>query len=244
MTAAILATCLSNGASSDGRPVFFFDIDNCLYPRSKKVHDMMKDLIRKYFTKHLELTADDARQLHEHYYRQYGLAIEGLVRHHKIDPMEYNRLVDDALPLENVLHPDEDLRNLILSIDRSKVKLWLFTNAYVTHGQRVVRLLGVEDLFDGMTFCDYAEGDELVCKPKKLAYERAMEQAGVSDKSKCFFIDDSWGNCRAAEEFGWGNVVLKLEPEDPEPEKKPCKWEIKELRELRDLFPELFKGSK
>ena len=37
----------------DTRPVFFFDIDNCLYPRSYKIHDMMKDLIHKYFVNHL-----------------------------------------------------------------------------------------------------------------------------------------------------------------------------------------------
>jgi FMN phosphatase YigB (HAD superfamily) len=33
------------GLAVDDRPVFFFDIDNCLYPRSKKVHDHMQRLI-------------------------------------------------------------------------------------------------------------------------------------------------------------------------------------------------------
>lgn len=42
----------ANG-DGDTRPVFFFDIDNCLYPRSYKIHDMMKDLIHKYFVNHL-----------------------------------------------------------------------------------------------------------------------------------------------------------------------------------------------
>lgn len=129
---------------------------------------MMGELIRKYFREHLgthspvsiplrlqanqqppELTPADAEHLHETYYKTYGLAIEGLVRHHKIDPLEYNRKVDDALPLENVLHPDIALQKLFSDIDRSKVKLWLFTNAYVTHGERVVRMLGVDGLFDG-----------------------------------------------------------------------------------------------
>lgn len=133
-------------------PVFFFDIDNCLYSRSKRVHDMMKVLINKYFREKLDLDTADARSLHETYYKNYGLALEGLVRHHKIDPLEYNAQVDDALPLEDVLHPDPELRRLIEDIDRSKVRLWLFTNAYVTHGRRVVKLLGIEDLFDGMFF--------------------------------------------------------------------------------------------
>ena len=32
-------------AAVDDRPVFFFDIDNCLYPRSRMVHDHMQRLI-------------------------------------------------------------------------------------------------------------------------------------------------------------------------------------------------------
>lgn len=64
------------------------------------------------------------------------------------------------------------LRAFLESIDKSKVKLWLFTNAYKTHASyvtpalsilfliyilltflcinsRVVKALGVEDLFEG-----------------------------------------------------------------------------------------------
>lgn len=40
----------------DNRPVFFFDIDNCLYPRSYKIHDLMKESIHQYFVNHLGMT--------------------------------------------------------------------------------------------------------------------------------------------------------------------------------------------
>lgn len=131
---------------------------------------MMKDLIDNYFrdqlretfsilhiyeaklTVSLELDLEDAKTLHETYYTEYGLAIEGLVRYHKIDPLDYNSKVDDALPLDQVLHPDPELRKLISDIDRTKVRLWLFTNAYVNHGRRVVKLLGIDDLFDGKQY--------------------------------------------------------------------------------------------
>src|ERR1700710_496847 len=99
----------------------------------------MSELIDQYFITHLELSQEDAFKLHQEYYKTYGLAIEGLVRHHKIDPLEYNRQVDDAIPLETILSPDPDLRKLLVDMNKSKVKLWLFTNAYVTHGKRVVR---------------------------------------------------------------------------------------------------------
>lgn len=155
----------------------------------KKVHDHMTELIDEYFIKHLELSREDAYKLHQEYYKTYGLAIEGLVRHHKIDPLEYNRQVDDAIPLESILFPDPGLQKLLQDMDKSKVKLWLFTNAYITHGQRVVKLLGVEDMFEGMTFCDYAEST-MICKPYPEMYAKAMKEAGVQEYTDCYFVGE------------------------------------------------------
>lgn len=144
-------------------------------------------LIDKYFQEHLNLPKEEAIRLHYEYYKNYGLAIEGLVRHHQIDPLEYNAKVDDALVLEDVITPDSELRSLLEDIDKSKVTLWLFTNAYVNHGKRVTKLLQVDDLFEGMTFCDYSQSP-LICKPSRLMYEKGMREAGVSRVEDCFFV--------------------------------------------------------
>ncbi|CCU76995.1 pyrimidine 5-prime-nucleotidase [Blumeria hordei DH14] len=225
---------------ADERPIFFFDIDNCLYPKSKRVYNYMTELIDQYFVKHLELTKEDAYKLNQEYYKNYGLAVEGLARHHKIDPMEYNRQVDDALPLESILSPDPELQKLLEGIDKSKVKLWLFTNAYITHGQRVVRLLGVDHLFEGITYCDYSE-KKLICKPHLEMYEKAMREAAVKDARKCYFVDDSELNCSKADEIGWTAVHLS-EDEGLPPPPKPCKYQIRHLNELRCLFPQFFQN--
>jgi len=201
----------------------------------------MTELIDQYFMRHLELSRDDAYKLHQEYYKSYGLAIEGLVRHHKIDPLEYNRQVDDAIPLESIIFPDKALRKLLQDIDQSKVKLWLLTNAYVTHGQRVVKLLGVEDMFEGLTFCDYAQ-ETMICKPHPEMYAKAMKEAGVEKYNDCYFVDDSALNCRKAEELGW-TVAHLVEDGEPLPAQKPCKYQIRHLEELRTLFPQFFKTS-
>jgi pyrimidine and pyridine-specific 5'-nucleotidase len=147
----------------------------------------MTRLIDDYFMKHLELDQQAAYDLHQKYYKEYGLAIEGLIRHHKIDALEYNRQVDDALPLQDIIHPDPELRKLLQDIDTSKIKPWLLTNAYVTHGKRVVSLLGVEDLFEGMTFCDYGNLP-IICKPYTEMYQKAMREAGVKEMKDCYFV--------------------------------------------------------
>lgn len=151
----------------------------------------MADLIDQYFAKHLNLPWDEAVRLHKEYYQNYGLAIEGLVRHHEIDPLEYNAKVDDALPLDNIIKPSASLKKLLQDIDRSKVKLWLFTNAYINHARRVVKLLEIEDFFEGITFCDYAQ-TPLVCKPSEEMFRKAMGQAGVPEGrwGDCYFVGE------------------------------------------------------
>ena len=223
----------------DTRPVFFFDIDNCLYPRSARVQDLMQELIDAYFVRHLSLPAHDAMLLHQKYYTDYGLAISGLVKHHTIDPMAYNREVDDALPLDEVLSRDEGLRALLASVDRRKVKLWLFTNAHITHAKRVVRILGVEEFFEGVTYCDYSK-EPLLAKPHVEMFEKAEREAGVAESTGgCYFVDDSALNCRHAEKRGW-TVVHKLEEGHPEPVERAARLRVKRLEELRDLFPKFF----
>ena len=198
--------------------------------------------------------------LHQKYYTEYGLAIEGLVRHHKIDPLEYNKKVDDALPLDGLITSDPNLREVLEDMDKRKVKLWLFTNAHVTHATRVVKLLGIDDLFEGMTFCDYTQS-KLVCKPHKEMFDKAELEAGAASVNDCFFVgefislpipiswkdlcgisDDSYLNCRHAHARGWTTVHL-LEPEDPEPATKAGKYQVRSLEELRDIFPQFFLSS-
>ena len=225
----------------------------------------MAELIDQYFVKHLAIPFDEAVRLHREYYTNYGLAIEGLVRHHQIDPLDYNAKVDDALPLEDIIRPNPELRRLLENIDKSKVKMWLFTNAYVTHGRRVVKLLGIDDLFDGLTFCDYAE-QPLICKPHPEMYKKGMREAGVLRPQDCYFVgscpadplphvphratgtqvadpgkDDSYLNCVKAKEVGWTAAHL-VEEGLPVPKTQASQYQIRDLRELRDIYPQFFKS--
>ncbi|RDW90297.1 putative pyrimidine 5'-nucleotidase [Aspergillus mulundensis] len=270
---------------ADTRPIFFFDIDNCVgiffwipesiqtdfaltsstqevrtplsnpalrerfagittnraFRAESNIHDEMQKLIHEFFVNHLSLSSEDAHMLHMKYYREYGLAIEGLTRHHKIDALEFNRLVDDALPLDDILKPDPKLRQLLEDIDRDKVKLWLLTNAYVNHGKRVVKLLEVDDLFEGITYCDYAN-PPLICKPSQMMYDKAERDACATDKTQCYFVDDSGLNCKAAAARGW-QVAHIVEPELPVPKAPASQFQIRSLEELRTCFPQLFKKS-
>ncbi|KAJ4022981.1 putative suppressor of disruption of TFIIS [Fusarium irregulare] len=228
-------------SSNSEKPVLFFDIDNCLYSRNYKVLELMSARIDDYFKTHLGLSHEEAERLHKDYYQQYGQAIEGLVRDFQIDALDYNAKVDDALPLDDLIKPNPQLRKFLDEIDTSKVRLWLLTNAYVNHGRRVVKLLGVEDLFEGLTYCDYTK-IPFVCKPQKAMYEKAMKEAGVCHVSNCYFVDDSHKNVVGAQQAGW-TAIHYVEEGFPLPETPASQYQIRSLEELRSLYPEFFKAS-
>lgn len=231
---------------SSGERVFFFDIDNCLYRRSTKIHDLMQIYIHRYFKQHLQLSDEEADKLHMHYYKQYGLALEGLVREHRVDALEYNKVVDDALPLEKILVPNPDLRDMLLRMKASKKvdKLWLFTNAYRNHGLRVIHLLGLGDVFDGLTYCDY-NSFPLTCKPMEKSFSRALKQAGDIRPENAYFVDDSEINVKAAQHLQWKQVIHYVEmdsdlPQDGELYPSLGIHLIRDILDIEKVCPDLF----
>ncbi|KAM3499168.1 hypothetical protein MY10362_007549 [Beauveria mimosiformis] len=215
------------------------DIDNCLYSRNTNVGELVRKLITSYIAERLDVPTVEAVRIRQKYYSKYGLAIGGLMEHHQVDPRDYNSSVDDALPLDGILKPRRETRRLLDDINKSKVKLWLFTNSYITHAMRVVKLLGLEDIFDGVTYCDYAERP-LVCKPHPAMYQKAMREAGVDRTEDCFFVDDSYSNCVAAKDIGW-TVAHLVEEGHPIPETPAAQYQIRDLQALRNICPQFFR---
>jgi pyrimidine and pyridine-specific 5'-nucleotidase len=108
-----------NGTLEDPRMVIWFDIDNTLYSASTKISHAMGQRIHAYFVS-LGLDEDEASELHLKYYRQYGLALRGLMRHHDIDPLDFDQKCDGTLPLEDCIKPDLKLRKLFEDLDGTK----------------------------------------------------------------------------------------------------------------------------
>lgn len=219
-----------HGPAVEPAPVFFFDIDNCLYPRSTKIHDMMQVMIHQYFKQTLQLDDEEAHRLHIEYYTQYGLALEGLVRHHKVDALAYNTQVDDALALKDVLEPNPALRAMLHRVN-PRFRRWLLTNAYRNHALRCVLLVGIGDCFDGLTFCDYAKLP-IVCKPMDPYFADAFAKANVGNLAECYFVDDSGLNCRAGLDLGIGTVIHYVEVDS--------EWEA---LQASDLFPRYYEAG-
>lgn len=213
------------------------------------ISEMMQEKIAAYFLR-LGLSNEEATRLHKEYYIRYGLAIRGLVENHKVDPIDYDHNCDASLPLEEVLKPDRELRQLLVDIDRSKYRVMALTNAYKTHAYRVLKLLEVDDQFEHVIYCDYTRPG-FPCKPEKQFFYEAMDVVGLRDEPGMnFFVDDSSANVVAAKEIGW-NAVYFLEyhqqhvsGQDDEDRRRQIHGDIHpvigNLQELRSIWTEVF----
>lgn len=193
--------------------IVWLDIDNTLYKRSTKIAELMADRIRAYFYG-MGLSQEEAKTLHTTYYKTYGLAIRGLVKHHQIDPLDYDRKCDASLPLDDILQPDHQIKRLLTDIDRTRVRVFALTNAYKHHANRVLRLLDLEDQVEGIVYCDYAVPD-FACKPELDYYRAALLVVGAKPDTRHYFVDDSSLNVVAAKELGWHSCIYFREEDDP-----------------------------
>lgn len=184
--------------------IFYFDIDNTLYQKSSGIENLMKESIYSYVTNELSIPSGTAKHIMKTYSQHYGLMVAGLVKNFNIDPMKYNMMVDDTLDIGDSLKINLKLRKLLLDMKSSNKidKLWLCTNAYVNHALRCIKLLGIADLFDGITYVQYNSNREIICKPDPRFFERLKLESGLGDWKNAFFIDDSISNIRTASSLG------------------------------------------
>ncbi|KAI9285646.1 HAD-like domain-containing protein [Umbelopsis sp. AD052] len=212
--------------------MFFFDLDNCLYHKSHGIQNLMRKYILQYFDK-LGIPESEAAVLRERYYIEYGLSIRGMIQHHQVDPVDFDEQVDGRLPLEDLLKPEPELRKMLETLPMRK---WILTNAGLQHAKRVLKLLDIEDQFEGITYCNYSEPN-FPCKPEVTMYERAMKDAGVKEHNHCYFVDDSDVNVEAATKLGWTSVHVADDPK----KSNAGDFQIAAITELPQVLPDLWK---
>jgi putative hydrolase of the HAD superfamily len=66
-------------------PTWIFDLDDTLHQASLGIFAHISRMMNLYMERHLDMTAEEARQLRLHYWHRYGATLQGLMRHHDVD---------------------------------------------------------------------------------------------------------------------------------------------------------------
>lgn len=209
----------------------FFDLDDTLYDSSCGLWEAIRIRMGQYMEERLGLSPQEANRLRHEYFTTYGTTLRGLQNHHHIDVDEYLAYVHD-LPLPQFIQPDPGLRHMLSSLSQRK---YIFTNADREHATRVLKVLQLEDLFDGIID---VRAIDFICKPDPRAYRLAMKLSAESNPGRCLLVDDSTRNLAPARLMGFTTVLVGATQSDP-----AATFSISHLKQLPQALPELWNGK-
>lgn len=185
-----------------------FDLDDTLYPTSAGLMQEVAQRITLWLQRHLGLSPEEASRLREVYIHLYGTTLGGLLAEHagEVDLEDYLAFVHDV-PVEAYLRPAPDLRAMLTAISLRRV---VFTNSTVEHAARVLKALGIADLFERIVDI---RALNFVHKPRLEAYERLLALLDTSGPA-CILIDDRDVNLQPAKQLGMTTILVNGPPQE------------------------------
>ena len=179
----------------------FFDLDDTLYTKQSGIWEALRHRIEAYMHERVGIPEMDVPRVRETYLGKYGTTLQGLLANHAIDADDYMEYVHDV-PIEEMISPNKPLAEMLARLPQRK---WVFTNSSKAHSSRVLRVLGIDNQFEGI-LDSKAMGYR--SKPQADLYELALRSAGDPSPSGSVFIDDKWENLAPAKGLGAATVIV------------------------------------
>ena len=180
--------------------VLIFDLDNTLYPAERQLFNLIDVRINRYMTEVVGIPAPKVDALRREYWRLYGVTLQGLIRHHAVDPESYLLYVHD-IDVSSRLSPDLALREVLNDLPQRKV---VFTNGSTCHADRVLAALDIKDMFEKIYDIRIAAYQP---KPYPEPYHAVLAELGETP-DRCIMIEDSRDNLRTAKKLGMGTILV------------------------------------
>lgn len=177
-----------------------FDLDNTLYPADRELFPLIDKRINRYMHERIGIPIEDVDGLRRRYWLDYGITLQGLIRHFAVDPEDYLTYVHDV-DVASRLCADPTLAALLAALPQRK---GVFTNGSLCHAERVLGTLGVRDLFEHVF--DIRIGGY---QPKLYnePYRQVLAAIDVAP-ARCVMVEDTLDNLNPAKELGMTTLWL------------------------------------
>ena len=174
-----------------------FDLDNCLYPASTGLFDLIDQRMGAFIERLLGVGPAEAKRVQKAHFHEHGATLAGLMREHRVDPHEF---LDDvhSIPLDRVTRDDR----LARSLGRLPGRKIVHTNADEPYARRVLEALGVGEHFAELHDIHAAE---LRPKPDGHGYRLLLDRFGI-DPGQAAMIEDMAQNLKPAKALGMTTV--------------------------------------
>ena len=178
---------------------WLFDLDNTIYHPNTKIFDQIDLRMKKYISKILNISENEAFRVQKEYYKEYGTTLFGLMKNNKVDADDFLNYVHN-INLTN-LEKSNELTNLLESLPGKK---YIYTNGDKRHADNVLKKLGINYLFDGV-FDIKKSG--LVPKPEKKSLLNLIDHYNI-DPRKSIYFEDLEKNLMNASLMGITTVLI------------------------------------
>jgi putative hydrolase of the HAD superfamily len=177
-----------------------FDLDNTLYPAERDLFSLIDVRINDYMEAQVGIDQQKVDVLRRQYWKDYGTTLQGLIRHHEVDPEDYLDYVH-AIDVGSRLSADEELRR---SIEKLQIPSYVFTNGSRCHVDRVVTALGLDGLFVDVFDIRIANYQP---KPNPDPYQQVLANLALTGE-QCVMVEDQPQNLKTAKEFGMKTILI------------------------------------
>jgi len=189
-----------------GRRVWLFDLDNTLHDAGAQVFGELSRSMSDYVQRELQLEPAEAERLRRHYYLRYGATLLGLVRHHGVKPAHF---LHDTHRLPMLEQQVSGHRHDLAAVRRLPGRKLILTNAPRAYALRVLRLLGIENLFDAvLSIEDMSMFGQLRPKPDARMLRRVAARLRVPP-GRCTLVEDTLVHQKAARRVGMNTVWMQ-----------------------------------
>ena len=156
--------------------------------------------INRYMCEVVGIPSHEVDGLRRSYWQQYGVTLQGLIRHYAIDPEDYLTYVHDV-DIFSRLAPDPLLREALCHLQQRRM---VFTNGSLCHANRVLSALGIDDLFEEIFDIRIAGYQP---KPFPQPYRAVLEFLNT-DAQHCVMVEDTRENLHTAKKLGMSTVLV------------------------------------
>ena len=176
---------------------WIFDLDNCLYPASTGLFELIDERMGAYIERLLNVDLVEARRVQKMHFHGSGTTLAGLMKHHDVDPHHFMGDVHD-IPLDR-LAPDD---RIVEALTRLPGRKFIHTNGDADYAWKVLDRLGLAAEIDHLH--DIFAAD-LTPKPELHGYRKLLDQFDV-DPARAVMVEDMVRNLVPAKQLGMTTV--------------------------------------
>jgi len=176
---------------------WIFDLDNCLYPASAGLFELIDERMGAYIQRLLSCDPVEARRVQKHHFHTHGTTLAGLMKDHAVDPHDFLEQVH-SIPLDRIRRDDR----LASSLARLPGRRFVFTNGDAPYARRVLDAIGIADSFDDL---HDIHASSYRPKPDPHGYELLCKRFDV-DPGRALLADDIAANLEPAKALGMTTI--------------------------------------